>query len=160
MSWFKTWNCDINTKELWRGQILFSQHCSSYIFLWNFKQNIQSVLQNPDFSPSLCVQYIISLLICPQVPLFFPVVFCITCFFMVFLSLYSDPVNTGIGFAISLTGIPAYYIFIYFNHRPKWLQRTLGNTSLSYWWVTWLSCKHEINKALFVNYLFNNGSDL
>uniref|UniRef100_A0AAX7SXI9 Cystine/glutamate transporter n=1 Tax=Astatotilapia calliptera TaxID=8154 RepID=A0AAX7SXI9_ASTCA len=67
-----------------------------------------------------------------KVPLFFPVVFCITCFFMVFLSLYSDPVNTGIGFAISLTGIPAYYIFIYFNHRPKWLQRTLGNTSLSY----------------------------
>uniref|UniRef100_A0A3P8P6F3 Cystine/glutamate transporter n=1 Tax=Astatotilapia calliptera TaxID=8154 RepID=A0A3P8P6F3_ASTCA len=65
-----------------------------------------------------------------KVPLFFPVVFCITCFFMVFLSLYSDPVNTGIGFAISLTGIPAYYIFIYFNHRPKWLQRTLGNTSL------------------------------
>uniref|UniRef100_A0A668S2S9 Cystine/glutamate transporter n=1 Tax=Oreochromis aureus TaxID=47969 RepID=A0A668S2S9_OREAU len=66
-----------------------------------------------------------------KVPLFFPVVFCITCFFMVFLSLYSDPVNTGIGFAISLTGIPAYYIFIYFNHRPKWLQRTLGNTSLT-----------------------------
>uniref|UniRef100_A0A3Q0QPT7 Cystine/glutamate transporter n=1 Tax=Amphilophus citrinellus TaxID=61819 RepID=A0A3Q0QPT7_AMPCI len=66
-----------------------------------------------------------------KVPLLFPVVFCITCFFMVFLSLYSDPINTGIGFAISLTGIPAYYIFIYFNHRPKWLQRTLGNTSLT-----------------------------
>ncbi|XP_033990169.1 cystine/glutamate transporter [Trematomus bernacchii] len=60
-----------------------------------------------------------------KVPLFIPVVFCLTCFFMVFLSLYSDPVNTGIGFAISLTGIPAYYIFIYFNHRPKWLQRAL-----------------------------------
>ncbi|KAF3837839.1 hypothetical protein F7725_009607 [Dissostichus mawsoni] len=41
-----------------------------------------------------------------KVPLFIPVVFCLTCFFMVFLSLYSDPVNTGIGFAISLTGIP------------------------------------------------------
>uniref|UniRef100_G3Q7Q8 Cystine/glutamate transporter n=1 Tax=Gasterosteus aculeatus aculeatus TaxID=481459 RepID=G3Q7Q8_GASAC len=62
------------------------------------------------------------------VPLFIPVVFCLTCFFMVFLSLYSDPVNAGIGFAISLTGIPAYYIFIYFNHRPKWLQKTLVTT--------------------------------
>lgn len=62
-----------------------------------------------------------------KVPLFIPVVFCLTCFFMVFLSLYSDPVNTGIGFAISLTGIPAYYIFIYFNYRPKWLQRTLDS---------------------------------
>ncbi|XP_074503918.1 cystine/glutamate transporter [Sebastes fasciatus] len=62
-----------------------------------------------------------------KVPLFIPIVFCFVCFFMVFLSLYSDPVNTGIGFAISLTGIPAYYIFIYFNQRPKWLQRALDS---------------------------------
>ncbi|KAF1384423.1 hypothetical protein PFLUV_G00120040 [Perca fluviatilis] len=66
-----------------------------------------------------------------KVPLFIPVVFCLTCFFMVFLSLYSDPVNTGIGFAISLTGIPAYYIFIHFNHRPKWLQRALDSFNRS-----------------------------
>ncbi|XP_061581892.1 cystine/glutamate transporter isoform X1 [Cololabis saira] len=62
-----------------------------------------------------------------KVPLFIPVVFCVTCFFMVFLSLYSDPFNTGIGFAISLTGIPAYYVFIYFDSRPKWLQRTIDS---------------------------------
>lgn len=62
-----------------------------------------------------------------RVPLFIPVVFCIMCFFMVFMSLYSDPVNTGIGFAISLTGIPAYYIFIYFDHKPKWLRRALDS---------------------------------
>ncbi|KAM7388889.1 hypothetical protein PAMP_022897 [Pampus punctatissimus] len=62
-----------------------------------------------------------------KVPILIPVVFCFMCFFMVFLSLYSDPVNTGIGFAISLTGIPAYYIFIYFNHRPKWFQKALDS---------------------------------
>uniref|UniRef100_A0A8C5H8V8 Cystine/glutamate transporter n=1 Tax=Gouania willdenowi TaxID=441366 RepID=A0A8C5H8V8_GOUWI len=62
-----------------------------------------------------------------KVPLFIPVIFCLTCFFMVFLSLYSDPVNTGIGFAICLTGLPAYYIFIYFSHRPKWLQKSLDS---------------------------------
>ncbi|XP_071313928.1 cystine/glutamate transporter isoform X2 [Trachinotus anak] len=62
-----------------------------------------------------------------KVPLFIPVIFCLTCFFMVFLSLYSDPVNTGIGFAISLTGIPAYYIFIYFHHKPKWFQWALDS---------------------------------
>ncbi|XP_034454688.1 cystine/glutamate transporter isoform X2 [Hippoglossus hippoglossus] len=66
-----------------------------------------------------------------KVPIFIPVVFCLACFFMVFLSLYSDPVNTGIGFAISLTGIPAYYIFIYFNQRPKWLQRALDSFNRS-----------------------------
>uniref|UniRef100_A0A674BZC7 Cystine/glutamate transporter n=1 Tax=Salmo trutta TaxID=8032 RepID=A0A674BZC7_SALTR len=63
-----------------------------------------------------------------KVPLFIPAIFSFTCFFMVFLSLYSDPVNTGIGFAISLTGIPAYYVFIVFDRRPKWLQDGLGNT--------------------------------
>ncbi|XP_068596226.1 cystine/glutamate transporter [Brachionichthys hirsutus] len=62
-----------------------------------------------------------------KVPLFIPVTFCLTCFTMVFMSLYSDPVNTGIGFAISLTGIPAYYIFIFFDQRPKWLQRALDS---------------------------------
>ena len=66
-----------------------------------------------------------------QVPLFIPAIFSFTCFFMVFLSLYSDPVNTGIGFAISLTGIPAYYIFIVFDRRPEWLQRALGNVPSS-----------------------------
>ena len=74
-----------------------------------------------------------------QVPLFIPVVFCLTCFFMVFLSLYSDPVNTGIGFAISLTGIPAYYIFFYFSHRPKWLQGALGKSLLTKWNFTFNS---------------------
>ncbi|XP_060741655.1 cystine/glutamate transporter [Tachysurus vachellii] len=54
-----------------------------------------------------------------KVPIFIPVVFSFTCFFMVFLSLYSDPVNTGIGFGIMLTGIPAYYIFIVFDRKPK-----------------------------------------
>ncbi|XP_068508037.1 cystine/glutamate transporter isoform X2 [Syngnathus scovelli] len=66
-----------------------------------------------------------------KVPIFIPVVFSLTCFFMVFLSLYSDPPNTGIGFAISLTGIPAYYIFVRFNRRPKWLQRILDSINRS-----------------------------
>lgn len=64
-----------------------------------------------------------------KVPLFIPLVFCLTCFFMVFLSLYSDPVNTGIGFAISLTGLPAYYIFIHPHQRPLWLQQALDAVS-------------------------------
>ncbi|XP_026803253.3 cystine/glutamate transporter [Pangasianodon hypophthalmus] len=58
-----------------------------------------------------------------KVPIFIPAVFSFTCFFMVFLSLYSDPVNTGIGFAIMLTGIPAYYVFIVFDRKPKWFQK-------------------------------------
>ncbi|XP_077435005.1 cystine/glutamate transporter isoform X1 [Vanacampus margaritifer] len=66
-----------------------------------------------------------------KVPIIIPVVFSLTCFFMVFLSLYSDPLNTGIGFAISLTGIPAYYIFVQFNRRPKWVQNALDSINSS-----------------------------
>ncbi|XP_077388502.1 cystine/glutamate transporter isoform X2 [Festucalex cinctus] len=66
-----------------------------------------------------------------KVPIIIPVVFSLTCFFMVFLSLYSDPLNTGIGFAISLTGFPAYYIFVQFNRRPKWVQSALDSINRS-----------------------------
>lgn len=66
-----------------------------------------------------------------KVPLFIPAIFAFTCFFMVFLSLYSDPVNTGIGFAISLTGVPAYYLFIVFDRRPRWLQKALNSLNRS-----------------------------
>lgn len=63
-----------------------------------------------------------------QVPLFIPALFSFTCLFMVALSLYSDPVNTGIGFAITLTGIPAYYLFIVWDNKPKWFRKLLGKS--------------------------------
>uniref|UniRef100_A0A8C3TKY2 Cystine/glutamate transporter n=1 Tax=Catharus ustulatus TaxID=91951 RepID=A0A8C3TKY2_CATUS len=67
-----------------------------------------------------------------KVPLFIPALFSFTCLFMVALSLYSDPVNTGIGFAITLTGIPAYYLFIVWDNKPKWFRKLLGKS----WWGT------------------------
>lgn len=63
-----------------------------------------------------------------QVPLFIPALFSFTCLFMVALSLYADPVNTGIGFAITLTGIPAYYLFIVWDNKPKWFRKLLGKS--------------------------------
>ncbi|KAL9852802.1 cystine/glutamate transporter isoform 3-T3 [Geothlypis trichas] len=67
-----------------------------------------------------------------KVPLFIPALFSFTCLFMVALSLYSDPVNTGIGFAITLTGIPAYYLFIVWDNKPKWFRKLL---------VAWKCCR-------------------
>uniref|UniRef100_A0A8C9G0Z0 Cystine/glutamate transporter n=1 Tax=Pavo cristatus TaxID=9049 RepID=A0A8C9G0Z0_PAVCR len=63
-----------------------------------------------------------------KVPLFIPALFSFTCLFMVALSLYSDPVNTGIGFAITLTGVPAYYLFIVWDKKPKWFRKLLGKS--------------------------------
>ncbi|XP_041051589.1 cystine/glutamate transporter [Carcharodon carcharias] len=58
-----------------------------------------------------------------KVPLFVPAFFAFTCLFIVALSLYSDPINTGIGFVITLTGIPAYYLFVVWDKKPKCFQR-------------------------------------
>ncbi|XP_011904662.1 PREDICTED: cystine/glutamate transporter isoform X2 [Cercocebus atys] len=57
-----------------------------------------------------------------KVPLFIPALFSFTCLFMVALSLYSDPFSTGIGFIITLTGVPAYYLFIIWDKKPKWFR--------------------------------------
>ncbi|XP_067828416.1 cystine/glutamate transporter [Heptranchias perlo] len=62
-----------------------------------------------------------------KVPLFIPAFFAFTCLFIVALSLYSDPINTGIGFAITLTGIPAYYLFVVWDKKPKYFKRMMGS---------------------------------
>ncbi|XP_012884974.1 PREDICTED: cystine/glutamate transporter [Dipodomys ordii] len=58
-----------------------------------------------------------------KVPLFIPALFSFTCLFMVVLSLYSDPFSTGIGCVITLTGVPAYYLFIIWDKKPRWFRR-------------------------------------
>uniref|UniRef100_A0A7M4EKZ4 Cystine/glutamate transporter n=1 Tax=Crocodylus porosus TaxID=8502 RepID=A0A7M4EKZ4_CROPO len=58
-----------------------------------------------------------------KVPLFIPALFSFTCLFMAALSLGSDPLNTGIGFVITLTGVPAYYLFIVWDKKPKWFRK-------------------------------------
>ncbi|KAE8630347.1 hypothetical protein XENTR_v10000789 [Xenopus tropicalis] len=65
-----------------------------------------------------------------KVPIFIPALFSFTCLFMVALSLYSDPINTGIGFAITLTGVPAYYLFVIWDNKPEWFRTFTDRTTL------------------------------
>ncbi|KAG2468817.1 XCT protein, partial [Polypterus senegalus] len=53
-----------------------------------------------------------------KVHLFIPAVFTIVCFFIVGMSLYSDPVNTGISFALTLTGVPIYFLAVQKQRLP------------------------------------------
>uniref|UniRef100_A0A8C4RUD4 Cystine/glutamate transporter-like n=1 Tax=Erpetoichthys calabaricus TaxID=27687 RepID=A0A8C4RUD4_ERPCA len=52
------------------------------------------------------------------VPLLIPAVYTVVCFFIVGMSLYSDPVNTGIGLALTLTGIPVYFLMVKKQRLP------------------------------------------
>uniref|UniRef100_A0A8C8E1K5 Si:ch73-352p4.8 n=1 Tax=Oryzias sinensis TaxID=183150 RepID=A0A8C8E1K5_9TELE len=56
-----------------------------------------------------------------KVPLIIAVTFTVVCFFIVGLSLYSDPWNTGRSCALTLTGVPVYYLTVRRFHLPhRW----------------------------------------
>uniref|UniRef100_M4AT87 Si:ch73-352p4.8 n=1 Tax=Xiphophorus maculatus TaxID=8083 RepID=M4AT87_XIPMA len=68
-----------------------------------------------------------------KVPLVIAVTFTVVCFFIVGFSLYSDPWNTGRSCALTLTGVPVYYMTVHrfrvphrlthiFNYCSKQLQ--------------------------------------
>ncbi|XP_051787732.1 cystine/glutamate transporter-like [Erpetoichthys calabaricus] len=53
-----------------------------------------------------------------KVHLFVPAVFTVVYFFIVGMSLYSDSVNTGISFALTLTGVPVYFLLVQNQRLP------------------------------------------
>ncbi|XP_051745975.1 cystine/glutamate transporter [Ctenopharyngodon idella] len=56
-----------------------------------------------------------------KVPIAVAVVFTIVCFFIVGLSLYSDPWNTGGSCALTISGIPVYYLTVKKSYIPgRW----------------------------------------
>ncbi|KAG9467057.1 hypothetical protein GDO78_015689 [Eleutherodactylus coqui] len=59
-----------------------------------------------------------------KVPLIIPIIFSTMCLFIVGMSLYSDPVNTGIGCLITLSGLPVYYLTIHKQQLP-WRMREI-----------------------------------
>ncbi|XP_068442449.1 cystine/glutamate transporter [Clinocottus analis] len=62
-----------------------------------------------------------------KVPLVIAVTFTVVCFFIVGLSLFSDPWNTGKSCALTLTGIPVYYVTIHRNRLPLRLRRVFDH---------------------------------
>ncbi|XP_041716953.1 cystine/glutamate transporter-like [Coregonus clupeaformis] len=56
-----------------------------------------------------------------KVPLAIAVTFTVVCFFIVGLSLYSDPWNTGGSCALTLSGVPVYYLTVHRSRLPtRW----------------------------------------
>ncbi|XP_066304396.1 cystine/glutamate transporter-like isoform X2 [Branchiostoma lanceolatum] len=57
-----------------------------------------------------------------KVPLVLPIIFSLVCAVVVAMSLYSAPVDVGIGLALTLTGVPVYCLAVW-NNKPGWLIR-------------------------------------
>ncbi|KAK2859093.1 hypothetical protein Q5P01_003713 [Channa striata] len=65
-----------------------------------------------------------------KVPLPIGVTFTAVCFFIVGLSLYSDPWNTGKSCALTLTGIPVYYLTVHRFRLPNCLKHMCNYCSM------------------------------
>ncbi|KAM7366362.1 hypothetical protein PAMP_015809 [Pampus punctatissimus] len=54
-----------------------------------------------------------------KVSLVWPVIYLIFWAFLLIFSLYSEPVVCGIGLAIMLTGVPVYFLGVYWENKPQ-----------------------------------------
>ncbi|XP_037099293.1 cystine/glutamate transporter isoform X1 [Syngnathus acus] len=64
-----------------------------------------------------------------KVPLVIAITFTSVCFFIVGLSLYSDPWNTGLSCVLTLTGVPVYYATVRRSRLPPRWRRLLNKCS-------------------------------
>ena len=46
--------------------------------------------------------------------------------FLLVFSLWSEPVVCGIGLAIMVTGVPVYFLGIYWQHKPRCFNKFIG----------------------------------
>ena len=70
-----------------------------------------------------------SILLCliQQVPIILPFIFILCALFVVAVSIYSSPIDCGIGALITLSGVPVYFVFARWQGKPAWFTRTFGN---------------------------------
>jgi len=41
----------------------------------------------------------------------------------------ASPIETGIGIAIILTGVPVYFVFVAWKNKPMWVQKLSGSAT-------------------------------
>ncbi|XP_077865662.1 large neutral amino acids transporter small subunit 1-like [Saccoglossus kowalevskii] len=65
-----------------------------------------------------------------KVNLILPIIFIIACAFLIIVGFYAAPKDTGIGIGILLTGVPVYFIGVYWKNKPKWLKNMIAQATI------------------------------
>ncbi|KAK7072563.1 Y+L amino acid transporter 2 [Halocaridina rubra] len=60
-----------------------------------------------------------------KVNILVPIAFLLICGFLVFLPFYVRPLEVGMGILITASGIPAYFLFVYWKNKPMIVQKML-----------------------------------
>lgn len=66
-----------------------------------------------------------------KISLIWPVIYLIFWAFLLIFSLYSEPVVCGIGLAIMLTGVPVYFLGVYWDNKPQCFNVFISK--MTYW---------------------------
>ncbi|XP_076145362.1 solute carrier family 7 member 8a [Alosa pseudoharengus] len=61
-----------------------------------------------------------------KISLIWPVIYLLFWAFLLIFSLYSEPVVCGIGLAIMLTGVPVYFLGVYWDNKPQCFNSFVG----------------------------------
>ncbi|XP_029380128.1 large neutral amino acids transporter small subunit 2 isoform X2 [Echeneis naucrates] len=61
-----------------------------------------------------------------KVSLIWPVIYLLFWAFLLVFSLYSEPVVCGIGLAIMMTGVPVYFLGVYWDNKPQCFDTIIG----------------------------------
>ncbi|XP_051809259.1 large neutral amino acids transporter small subunit 2 [Acanthochromis polyacanthus] len=65
-----------------------------------------------------------------KVSLVWPVIYLLFWAFLLILSLYPEPVVCGAGLAIMMTGVPVYFLGVYWENKPKCFDAATGKATL------------------------------
>merc|ERR1719322_1205382 len=65
-----------------------------------------------------------------RVHMIFPILYTIATIFITIVPMVASPVETGIGIAIILTGVPVYFIFVYWKNKPQFIKSLLAKNTM------------------------------
>lgn len=70
------------------------------------------------------------LMSCAQVSLLVPVCYLLFWVLLLGFSLHSEPVVCGVGLVIMLTGVPVYFLGVYWKDKPKCIYNFIGKVNI------------------------------